>query len=113
MTTIIDIAGARSRRTPRTQPFGSQRTSPEVPSGTSVERRALEIIVREADVFTAGRRRWLLAPVDDATIDTLAALGWEGEDLEPEPDFGAEDEGEPKDEQPHDPNHPLLRGRAV
>lgn len=68
-------------------PFGSM-----IEDLTPDERRALRAIVAGADLIEAAGRRYLLAPVDDRTLDVLSAFEADMEDREPEEDDDSDDD---------------------
>lgn len=72
-----------------------------------LDRAALRAIVTAADVIEVDGQRFLLAPVSDATLDTLAAFEAELEDLEPEPDDDDDDAEEGADREPDDRDLPV------
>ena len=51
-------------------------------------------LVDNADLLHVGGAVWMLAPVSDAVLDALAALGADNADLEPEP---VESDGDDED----------------
>ena len=55
---------------------------------------AVERLLDQADLFMVGSAVWMLAPVTDAVLDALAAVGADTEDMEPEP---TEDDGDGED----------------
>ena len=72
-------------------------TTMHSPALSDAERAALQLIVDKADLVHVAGRAFLVLPIDAETIDTLAAVGVETEDMEPEPDcsYRAEDDDLP------------------
>lgn len=72
---------------PHPKPSPRPDPTPPCPGFVSMtEARALRAIVDAADMLIVDGRRFLLVRVDDDTLDTLATLDSEREDIEPEED---------------------------
>ncbi len=73
---------------------------------------ALHDLMRDGDVIEVGRRRYLVAQVNDAVVDRLILASAVNEDDEPDEDAGVEDEqfGEfdNSDDEPEEDDEPAL-----
>lgn len=73
------------------------------------ERRALRVIVDEADIVEIDGRAFLVAPVTAEVVDTLAAFEAEGEDREPDLEDEPGEDPEPDEDREPGPRVDVAR----
>ncbi len=86
-------APTRPRQRRRLVDIRSQRARQAVQPPTMTADLALHDLMRDGDVIEVGRRRYLVAQVNDAVVDRLILASAINEDDEPESDAGVEDAG--------------------
>jgi hypothetical protein len=100
-TTVLPPRRAGKRRTPRPSDprrrrVDLRRRRRRVTGRTISADLVLHQLVRDGDVYEVGRRRYLVAPLDQAMLDALIIAAGITEDDEPngdlEPSLGAQDE---------------------